>query len=127
MGLCLCFLLLTQVVFPSLRLSFISRIRINLFLIVFTGKTCHFSLVTPASWWDEEDKGEERGEEGGEEGAASPYRPVVVLLAGTGEQGFHRRHQTVAIPLAKAGVACIVHESAYYGYVNRLFRPLQYR
>jgi hypothetical protein len=46
----------------------------------------------------------------------------VVLLAGTGEQGFHRRHQTVAIPLAKAGVACIVHESAYYGYVNRLFR-----
>ena len=83
--------------------------------------------MTPASWWDDEDEGEKEGEEGGAEGAAaSPpqpcIRPIVVLLAGTGEHGFHRRHQTVAIPLAKAGVACIVHESAYYGYVNRLFR-----
>ena len=42
-------------------------------------------------------------------------QPVAVLLAGTGEQGFSRRRQLVALPLARAGIASVILESPYYG------------
>ena len=42
-------------------------------------------------------------------------RPIAIVLAGTGEQGFSRRRQLLSYPLAKLGVASLVLESPYYG------------
>jgi hypothetical protein len=79
-----------------------------------------FQLVTPTAW----------ASGGGCAGATPPsssyaedavrdemcaHRPIVVLLAGTGEQGFRRRRHCVSYPLARLGVATLVLEGAYYG------------
>ncbi|CAH0480079.1 unnamed protein product [Peronospora belbahrii] len=42
-------------------------------------------------------------------------RPLVVLLPGTGEHGFLHRRTSVAIPLAKQGVATLILEGPFYG------------
>ncbi|EQC39565.1 hypothetical protein, variant [Saprolegnia diclina VS20] len=42
-------------------------------------------------------------------------RPLVVLLPGTGEHGCTHRRLSVAEPLARAGVATLVLEGAFYG------------
>ena len=41
--------------------------------------------------------------------------PVVVLLPGTGEQGFRRRRHCVSYPLATAGIASVILEGPLYG------------
>lgn len=63
--------------------------------------TAAFQLVTPTAWTDARS-----GALGG---------PVAVLLPGTGEQGFRRRRQLVAYPLAEAGIASVIFEGPYYG------------
>lgn len=40
---------------------------------------------------------------------------VAVLLPGTGEQGFSRRRNLVAYPLAKRGIASVILEGPFYG------------
>lgn len=42
-------------------------------------------------------------------------RPLVLLLAGTGEQGFMRRRHLLSYPLARLGVASLIMESPFYG------------
>ena len=77
-----------------------------------------FQLVTPLSWR----RNAHGGGGGGADAAAAEEledvrraQPVAILLAGTGEQGFMRRRQLVALPLARAGVASVILESPYYG------------
>ena len=60
----------------------------------------HFQIVTPAPT---------RGMGGGRS------LPCAILLPGTGEQGYRRRRQCVAYPLAAAGVASIILEGPLYG------------
>ncbi|POM73828.1 Hypothetical protein PHPALM_9289 [Phytophthora palmivora] len=62
-------------------------------------------LVTPLEW-EREDKGIPQG---------SNDRPLVVLLPGTGEHGFLHRRTSIAIPLAKLGVATLILEGPFYG------------
>lgn len=45
----------------------------------------------------------------------SPPVPLVILLPGTGEQGFDRRRHCLAYPLAAAGIATLILEGPYYG------------
>ncbi|KAH7467257.1 Protein ABHD18 [Phytophthora ramorum] len=61
-------------------------------------------LVTPLEW-EQEDQGIPRGKD----------RPLVVLLPGTGEHGFLHRRSSIAIPLAKQGVATLILEGPFYG------------
>jgi Alpha/beta hydrolase domain containing 18 len=42
-------------------------------------------------------------------------KPVAIILAGTGEQGYQRRRHFTACPLARLGVSSIILESPYYG------------
>uniref|UniRef100_A0AAV1UTA7 AB hydrolase-1 domain-containing protein n=1 Tax=Peronospora matthiolae TaxID=2874970 RepID=A0AAV1UTA7_9STRA len=42
-------------------------------------------------------------------------RPLVLLLPGTGEHGFLHRRTSVAIPLAKRGLATLILEGPFYG------------
>ncbi|KAE9023344.1 hypothetical protein PR002_g11740 [Phytophthora rubi] len=62
-------------------------------------------LVTPLDW--------ER--EGGGVPHGGEDIPLVVLLPGTGEHGFLHRRTSVAIPLAKKGVATLILEGPFYG------------
>ncbi|CEG44293.1 Uncharacterized conserved protein [Plasmopara halstedii] len=61
-------------------------------------------LVTPLEWIQDESI-----PQGGRD------RPLVVLLPGTGEHGFLHRRTSVAIPLARHGIACLILEGPYYG------------
>lgn len=45
----------------------------------------------------------------------SEHRPVVILLPGTGEQGFRRRRHCVSYPLARLGIGSLILEGPYYG------------
>jgi hypothetical protein len=49
------------------------------------------------------------------EAEMAALRPVVVLLPGTGEQGFRRRRHCVSYPLARLGIASLILEGPYYG------------
>ncbi|KAG1706925.1 hypothetical protein DVH05_027775 [Phytophthora capsici] len=62
-------------------------------------------LVTPLEW-EQESKGIPQGRKD---------RPLVVLLPGTGEHGFLHRRTSIAIPLAKQGVATLILEGPFYG------------
>ncbi|KAL3672741.1 hypothetical protein V7S43_002033 [Phytophthora oleae] len=62
-------------------------------------------LVTPLEW-EQEDKDIPQGRKD---------RPLVVLLPGTGEHGFLHRRTSIAIPLAKQGVATLILEGPFYG------------
>ncbi|KAG6595726.1 uncharacterized protein IUM83_19413 [Phytophthora cinnamomi] len=62
-------------------------------------------LVTPLDW-EREDGRVPHGEQ---------ERPLVVLLPGTGEHGFLHRRTSIAIPLAKQGVATLILEGPFYG------------
>jgi len=76
-----------------------------------------FQLITPTCW----DKNSTTLSESASESEDSirkemtKYRPIVVLLAGTGEQGFRRRRHCVAYPLARLGISSLIFESPYYG------------
>ena len=41
--------------------------------------------------------------------------PAVLLLAGTGEHGYSRRLENLALPLARKGVVSVILESPFYG------------
>lgn len=80
--------------------------------------TGRFQLITPTLWGGDEG----REGEGGPRPAASATevemaaaRPIVVLLAGTGEHGFRRRRHLVAYPLARLGLASLIVEIPFYG------------
>ncbi|OWZ20988.1 hypothetical protein PHMEG_0004535 [Phytophthora megakarya] len=62
-------------------------------------------LVTPLEW-EREDKEIPQG---------NNNRPLVVLLPGTGEHGFLHRRTSIAIPLAKQGIATLILEGPFYG------------
>ncbi|TDH72305.1 hypothetical protein CCR75_000758 [Bremia lactucae] len=62
-------------------------------------------LVTPLEW-----EGQAKGIPQGR-----LDRPLVLLLPGTGEHGFLHRRTSVAIPLAKQGVATLILEGPFYG------------
>ncbi|KAG2784008.1 hypothetical protein PC129_g5838 [Phytophthora cactorum] len=62
-------------------------------------------LVTPLEW-ERENKGIPQGRKDW---------PLVVLLPGTGEHGFLHRRTSIAIPLAKQGVATLILEGPFYG------------
>jgi len=48
-------------------------------------------------------------------GTSTSPPPLVILLPGTGEQGYTRRRLCVAYPLAVRGVATLILEGPYYG------------
>ncbi|CAI5708398.1 hypothetical protein KXD40_004915 [Peronospora effusa] len=62
-------------------------------------------LITPLEW-EQEDAEIPQG---------LTDRPLVVLLPGTGEHGFLHRRTSIAIPLAKKGVATLILEGPFYG------------
>ncbi|CAI5741579.1 unnamed protein product [Peronospora destructor] len=62
-------------------------------------------LITPLEW-EQEDAKIPQG---------ITDRPLVVLLPGTGEHGFVHRRTSIAIPLAKEGVATLILEGPFYG------------
>ncbi|DAZ99848.1 TPA: hypothetical protein N0F65_008591 [Lagenidium giganteum] len=64
-------------------------------------------LVTPLGWHEDTESNKLPT------GAAD--RPLVVLLPGTGEHGFLHRRTSLAIPLARKGVATLILEGPYYG------------
>jgi hypothetical protein len=68
-------------------------------------RTAHIKLVTPAP----------PNSLAGTPGAAAASKGLVVLLAGTGEHGFHRRMAFASVPLAMRGISSIILESPYYG------------
>ncbi|KAF1323121.1 hypothetical protein FI667_g10862, partial [Globisporangium splendens] len=63
-------------------------------------------LVTPMDWENGDNETPVNG---------SKDRPLVVLLPGTGEHGFLHRRTSIAIPLARQGVATLILEGPFYG------------
>ncbi|RLN93932.1 hypothetical protein BBJ28_00005360 [Nothophytophthora sp. Chile5] len=61
-------------------------------------------LVTPLDW---ESEASSEGEEAAHIPKGRPDRPLVVLLPGTGEHGYLHRRTSIAIPLAKEGIATL--------------------
>jgi hypothetical protein len=84
-------------------------------------RTAHAQLVVPSSWLaDQQQQLPAPAAAGGASAAAVAHemrrlRPVVVLLPGTGEQGFRRRRHCVAYPLADMGIATVILEGPFYG------------
>lgn len=43
------------------------------------------------------------------------YKPLAIILPGTGEVGYERRRELVSIPLSKYNISSIILEGPYYG------------
>ncbi len=81
-------------------------------------RTGRFQLITPTSWKKNKDSTPNDSSSSSEIRVRQEMcrtRPIVILLAGTGEQGFQRRRHCVAYPLARLGIASLILESPYYG------------
>ena len=70
--------------------------------------TARFQMVTP-KMWDTVPRGSSHAPGSAE--ALAARRPVVVLLAGTGEHGYTRRRLFISYSLARRGVASLVRRS----------------
>ena len=71
--------------------------------------TASFQLVLPTAWEREASALSSTQEE------LARHRPIVIILPGTGEQGFRRRRHYLSYPLAQLGVGTLIVEGAYYG------------
>lgn len=90
-------------------------------LLPMQSSTAHVQFVVPTSWLREHPRQPPAAAAGASaetralEREMLRLRPVVVLLPGTGEQGFRRRRHCVAYPLAERGIATAILEGPFYG------------
>lgn len=74
-----------------------------------------FQVVTPTVWQHHHHDASLNAEEETVREEMSRLRPIVIVLAGTGEQGYDRRRHLISYPLARLGIASLVFESPFYG------------
>ena len=90
-------------------------------LLPMQSSTAHVQFVVPTSWLREHPRQPPAAAAGASAETRAlelemlRLRPVVVLLPGTGEQGFRRRRHCVAYPLAERGIATAILEGPFYG------------
>ena len=77
-------------------------------------KKAHFELLIPQSWYEGK-QSTTRDNAGLCISDLVEHRPLCVLLPGTGEIGYERRRNGVAVDLAKRGIATLILEGPYYG------------
>lgn len=79
--------------------------------------TGYLQLITPTCWADPTVvQGAARDSDTARiQAEMSAVRPIVILLAGTGEHGFTRRRHCMAYPLAKLGIGSVLVEIPFYG------------
>ena len=74
-----------------------------------------FQVITPMYWQNHHHDASLSAEEEGVREKMRRLRPIVIVLAGTGEQGYDRRRHLISYPLARLGIASLVLESPFYG------------
>lgn len=78
--------------------------------------TGYLQLVTPTCWADPAAVQAREGSDTARiQSEMSSIRPMVVLLAGTGEHGFTRRRHCMSYPLARLGIGSVILEIPFYG------------